>query len=195
MEVLDRVYRTFSNLDRDYARSKKSRSEFITDKFGGDIDIGSMIILDAVSSLSGNETVEDIEKLTFIKNIFAKIKDSREILDSLPDFSFSNVELYSNIRNLLTESWETGTRQHVVPQSFHIGEHTKHVHYVCTDTGATYTPLSQCKVLNVYNLYTQALYSNAFSSSSPVVEGEYYVVKNGTFLEKIDKRKLKSYLK
>ena len=84
MEVLDRVYSAFSNLDRDFARSKKSRTDFILEKFGGDIDMGSMIILDAISASTGEETAEDIQKLTFVKEIFEKLKDARDNLDSLP---------------------------------------------------------------------------------------------------------------
>ena len=110
MEVLDRVYSAFSNLDRDFARSKKSRTDFILEKFGGDIDMGSMIILDAISASTVEETAEDIQKLTFVKEIFEKLKDARDNLDSLPDFKFTNGSLFQDLILTLKEVFATSCR-------------------------------------------------------------------------------------
>ena len=71
MEVLDRVYNAFANLDRDFAKSKKTRAVFIADKFGGDIDIGSTIILDAISSGTGEEKSLSLSRLSRLFRIFS----------------------------------------------------------------------------------------------------------------------------
>ena len=67
MSILDKVYTTFKRLDQDFARSKKTRTEFITDKFGGDIAIGSVIILDAIRAEGVEESPENID-LKHIQN-------------------------------------------------------------------------------------------------------------------------------
>ena len=89
MEILDKVYGTFKRLDQDFARSKKTRTEFIKGKFGGDIRIGSILILSAIGTPSDSA---DIEKLSFVNDIFAKLLEAQDRLDSLPNFKFESTD-------------------------------------------------------------------------------------------------------
>lgn len=151
MEVLDRVYSAFSNLDRDFARSKKSRTDFILEKFGGDIDMGSMIILDAISASTVEETAEDIQKLTFVKEIFEKLKDARDNLDSLPDFKFTNGSLFQDLILTLKESQATGTGVRNLVQGRLRKVHKDAYHFVATADGLTSAPFAGCRVLYAFN--------------------------------------------
>lgn len=151
MDVLDRVYTTFSNLDRDFARSKKTRSEFILEKFGGDIDMGSMIILDAISAASKEETAEDIQKLTFVKEIFAKLKEARDNLDSLPDFSFTNGSLFQDLMMTLNESMAAGTGVRYLPQKRLRKVSKGAYHFIANADGLVTAPFAGCKVIFVFN--------------------------------------------
>ena len=87
MEQLDLVYSTFANLERNYSRSKKSRSEYIKDKFGGDIPVGSFLILNALSAEEFSDP-EDIRKFSEIRAIFDKLLENKDRLDSLASFNF-----------------------------------------------------------------------------------------------------------
>lgn len=151
MEVLDRVYNAFSNLDRDFAKSKKTRTEFIQDKFGGDIDMGSMIILDAISASTGEETPEDIQKLTFVKEIFDKLKDARDSLDSLPDFQFTNGSMFQDLLLLIQESTASGTHIRSIPQKRLRKVGGGAVHFVAKADGLVQAPFAGCKVLYAFN--------------------------------------------
>lgn len=151
MDVLDRVFTTFSNLDRDFKKSTKSRTEFITDKFGGDIDIGAMIILDAISSSTGDETPDDIRKLTFVKHIIAGVKENKDVLDTLPDFSFSGNDLYTRLISVLDTSYSEGTGVSVISQAELHKKYSGVVHFVSTPKGTKFVPFESCKVVHVYN--------------------------------------------
>lgn len=87
MEQLDKVYDTFVNLEKNYKRSKKPRKEYLLEKFGGDINTGSFLILHA---LSREELVsaEDIDKMSTVRRIFNAIKDRSDRLDTIQTFNF-----------------------------------------------------------------------------------------------------------
>ena len=151
MEVLDRVYDTFCRLERDYKRSKKTRTEFITDKFGGDIAVGSMIILDAVSSSTGEETPKDIRKLTFVKHVIDSVKANADSLDTLPDFSFSGNDLYTRLLSVLDSSLSDGTGIRTVSQADLHKKRRGAVHIIATPKETLFTPFERCTVLHAYN--------------------------------------------
>lgn len=88
MEQLDLVYNTLTKLEQNYARSKKSRTEYITEKLGGDINVGSFLILHALAKETLTEQ-GDVEKLSTVRNILAQIKVHQDELDSLRSFEFS----------------------------------------------------------------------------------------------------------
>ena len=195
MEVLDRVYTTFKNLDRDYARSKKTRSEFIRDKFGGNIDIGSMIILDAISSSSGDETAEDIEKLTFVKNIFASIKAYESSLDTLPDFTFKVSELYKQLLDVLNESANHGMHQSVSTQAQVNKADKDSIHFVATARSTRYTPMVKCDFVNAYNENMIGLLSSMYGDVSKVSLHDYYAVKGRNKLVKTELQHIRKKIK
>lgn len=147
MEPLDRVYSAFTNLEANFKRSKKSRSEYIADKFGGDIDIGSMVILDSLAS-KNLETPEEIAKLSTIRNIFAAIKKRRNSLDSLTSFNFldeSGVE--SSVASALDSAFERGTGICAVDADG-LG-YAKH--YSVLASGIKVLPIAKAERLHVYN--------------------------------------------
>lgn len=167
MSTLQKVYDTFSTLDSRYARSNKTKTEFITDKFGGDIDIGSTIILDACRAEAKEDNSEDIEMLSCIQNIFEKILKYRDNLDSLPNFSFETDTCISNLLLLLAESRATGRNQRLLPQGF-----KKHVwHYSATPEGSRYTPYDACVVLSAYDRNSTNKLANMYPT---VEEGKLY---------------------
>ena len=147
MEQLDLVYNTFTNLEKNYAHSKKSRKEYLLDKFGGDITVGGMIILDALSR-ADLQTTEDVEKLSKIRDIFATIAENQVRLDTLSDFDFgtsSGVKLSAILDNAFTSG--TGMKL-VVGQ-----EATKkpYVHFRVTPAGAEVVPMSTAPRLYAYS--------------------------------------------
>lgn len=150
MKILDKVHSTFSRLDRDFARSKKSRSDFIQDKFGGDIDIGSMLILEAITQEINNSeapTNEDISKLSAVRDIFGAIKRHRNHLDSLSSFAFLDEDMSGSLVNVLNSAQSHGSHIHVMNQ----GELGKNVHYRVTASDIKVVPLSKCETIKLYN--------------------------------------------
>lgn len=150
MEVLDRVYKAFSNLESDFAKSGKTRTEFIKDKFGGDIEIGSVIILDAISNVD-SESIEDINKISFIKKVIKGVRENANRLDNLTDFVFDKVSDFGVLFNVLKGSLESGMQCRVVPQK-EIYEMSKgDVHYVATSECMNMSNYNTCNVYNMYN--------------------------------------------
>lgn len=173
MEILDRVYNTFANLDRDFAKSKKSRSAFIIDKFGGDLDMGSMIILDAISASKGDETPEDIEKLTFVKDIFEKIMNARDNLDSLHDFSFGAEDEYKAFVSLLSESMAAGTGVRPITQAELNKKDKGAIHFISTVNGTLFCPVHAGRVLHIFNENMERLCLRLYPQATFEI-GEYY---------------------
>lgn len=151
MSILESVYKAFTHLDRDYARSKKSRTEFIKDKFGGDINIGSIIILDAIREEGVSENPEDIQKLSFIKDSFAFFQENASRLDKLETFSTASADLLNELAGILDRADSHGTKQVAVPQAVLWENQLPALHYVSTKEGMAYTPLGACKVFCVFN--------------------------------------------
>lgn len=151
MSILETVYKTFSTLDRDYARSKKSRSDFITDKFGGDISVGSIIILDAIREEGVSDSPEDIEKLSFIKDSFAFFQENAHRLDRLETFSHCNADVFFEFLGILSKAENHMTGQFSAPQAQLWNSPAQALHYVSDISGTRYTPLEACKVYYGFN--------------------------------------------
>lgn len=195
MEVLDRVYTTFRNLDRDFARSKKTRTEFITDKFGGDINIGSIIIMDAISSGDGVQTQEDIEKLSFIRDIFDKIKAFADNLDALEDFSFSDTSFAKELDTLLTQALVDGTHSAMVSPRDVWSAFSGALHFVATPGGAVWSPVQGIKVVHCYNETMRDYMNVAYPSGISYELGKYYAIKNRFNLRPITPERVTAALK
>lgn len=193
METLDRVYKAFSNLDRDFAKSKKTRSEFIIDKFGGDLDMGSMIILDAIGQFNGEETPEDIEKLTFVKDIFAKIMTARDSLDSLKDFSFGAEDDFRNLMTLLAESEVDGTGIRCITQAELNKRDKGTVHFISSADGVVLSRFADSKVVHAYN-ENMLGFLQAVLPPSSLELGGYYVRKSSMRVEEVPESKLNKAL-
>lgn len=185
LEILDKVYKTFKNLDRDYAKSKKSRSEFILGKFGGDFDIGSMLILEAVSNFDGTETSEDLDKLSFIKDIFDKLKSSRDIWDQLTDFTFKNNAIAQDYKNLIKESYANGIGVNLCQQS-RLRKNSKGIiHYLITGQDTMVALPCDCNVLHAYNTHFGNYIVDKYQGDVRV--GSYYELQNANVISEIDK--------
>lgn len=106
MNILEKVYCSFRDLELNYDNSI-SRKEFILSKFGGDIDIGSTIIIDAIMN-EGINTAQEIEKFSYLKDVFAffsKIKDSLDKLTSFNiDLQKPETVLSNNVLSLLEDT-------------------------------------------------------------------------------------------
>ncbi len=151
MSILETVYKTFSNLDRDYARSKKSRSDFITDKFGGDISVGSIIILDAIREEGVSDSPEDIEKLSFIKDSFSFFQENAHRLDRLETFSHCNADVFFEFLGILSKAENHMTGQSCTTQALLWNSPAQALHYVSDAHGTRYTPLEACRVYYGFN--------------------------------------------
>lgn len=174
MSILDNVYKTFSNLDRDFSRSKKSRTDFITDKFGGDIDIGSIIILDAIREEGTPEDPEEIQKLSFIKDSFAFFQENAHRLDKLESFSIASADLMHELIGILSTSECNGTGQIPASQSDMWNSEIPALHYVASAHGCTFAPVQSCGVFSAYNENMLGLLQNTFGDGAKGVRvGDY----------------------
>lgn len=115
MEQLDLVYNTFANLERNYSRSKKTRTEYITDKFGGNIQIGSFLILNALSAEEFSDP-EDIRKFSEVRSIFDFLLEHQDTLDSLQSFDMGSNDDISLIFGALSAGQVIGTGIEVCSQ-------------------------------------------------------------------------------
>lgn len=116
MEQLDLVYNTFANLEKNYAKSTKSRSEYVNDKFGGDISTAMFLILNALSAEEFTDP-EDIRKFSEIRNIFDKIKENKDRLDALKSFNFEGDSEIESAEAILSAGQQEGTGIQVLDQS------------------------------------------------------------------------------
>lgn len=148
MDSLDLVYKTFSTLDKNYSRSKKTKEEYIKSKFGGDIDIGAMIILDALTKGSV-ESAEDIEKLSFIRDSFDFLKKNKNRLNSLPSFDPHATVNNSSILEVLDSAYLSGTHISVVSKEG-LGRKGA-VHYVATSKGISVVPIDLATTMKAFS--------------------------------------------
>lgn len=171
MSILESVYKTFSNLDRDYSRSKKTRTDFIKDKFGGDINIGSIIILDAIREEGVPEDQDSIRKLSFIKDTFAFFQENAQRLDRLEAFSTASSDLLNDLTMVLDRAAVNGTKQVAIPQASLWANKPPALHYISTKEGTVYAPLDACKVFCVYNENMAGFLQKNFDMSGITIHG------------------------
>lgn len=179
MSVLDNVYKTFSNLERDYKRSKKTRTDFIRDKFGGDISIGSMIILDALSAEVDTNNSADIERLSFIKDIFSAIKRNEDKLEQISSFStFSGGDPMEELMDILNSADAHGCLQVEVSQAELHRLDKGTVHFACTPALTRYADLNKCKVLHAYNEHMAGMIARSVTADEGIDTGRYYQLRS-----------------
>lgn len=88
MSILEKVYCKFANLEEAYSASscKKSRKEFITDLFGGNVDEGAAILTEAIIC-ENPSTTEELEHFSFVKDLFNFfIKNINDLDDRVASF-------------------------------------------------------------------------------------------------------------
>ncbi len=196
MEVLDRVYKTFLNLDKGFARSNKSRSEYIVDKFGGDIDIGSMIILEAISDLGEVPTMEDIQKLTFVKDTIKKIQISKSVLDNLDSFEdLGRGGTFEEFSAIIKDSYLMGTGIANVSQRELNKENKTAFHYIVTPEGSMFTRLRDCSVVHIYNEYMQRIIEGQLNITGEMKLDSYINKRTASHGEVISIDKARKYVK
>lgn len=195
MSVLSKVYSAFSNLEGDYRRSRKTRREFVLDKFGGDIDIGAMIILDAVSN-SECETSEDVQKLTFVRNIIAQIQSMKDSLDAVMDFSaFSSDATFTNFARVVEQSYINGTHQHAMsPYSFAKANRDTY-HFVASPYGMDFIPFQRCPVVKAYNEHMGERIKQTYRVGGDCQHNSLYAVKNHVKCEEIAPSTAQKYMR
>lgn len=185
MSILERVYTTFQHLDRDFARSKKTRTEFITDKFGGDINTGSVIILDAIRAEGLEETAENIAKMSFIKDTFACIQANADHLDALTSFAFTENNVVGAFMDILSAAELHGSNQERLPQTTLWGWSPKVLHIYSTAEGTSYADPDNCAVFRSFNENIAGLLGAMFKPDAPLVLGGLYKVLPGRRLKTI----------
>lgn len=158
MEQLDLVYNAFSNLERNYSRSKKKRSEYIADKFGGDIKIGSFLILNVLSAEEFTDP-EDIRKFSEIRNIFEFLIKNADRLDSLGSFDKDDAGQDLLKRALDAAQW-CGTHIETCDQRSLYNTTKGSLHFVSDKAGSHVVPLLSARYCKVYNEAMAAFVSN-----------------------------------
>ena len=175
MEQLDLVYNTFANLERNYARSKKSRSEYIADKFGGNIQIGSFLILNALSAEEFTDP-EDIRKFSFVRDIFGEINAHADSLDALESFDFKESTVVSQLKNALNAGQWTGMHIETCTQSELYGDSRGVIHYDIRSAEAHVAPLMTARY---YKIFSNAMVAFATPFCKvPVKQGDILERKN-----------------
>lgn len=179
MEQLNKVYTTFHDLEKNYRRSKKSRREYLVDKFGGDIEIGMMVILDFFVGAT-IESDDDIKKLSFIKDVFAGIKKNIGNLDTLDSFdALLDEGDASSILMLLDSAAVAGA--HI--STFTTAEMYPTFHYKATAAGLQVVPILQASRVKVFNDAMRQFVQSVVGPKQSVEIGQVYDQKAGGLME------------
>lgn len=165
--VLERVYSAFTNLERDYKKSNKTRSQFIIDKFGGDIQVGASVILHSIyseSQLSG----DDIQKFTEVSTIFNNIIAAKDKLDSLRSFDFSedNAEKDRYISIVEDTGKHIGNTYQLAQQE--LFKQFGVLHYIATPDYACETTPPECRFFRKYSNASDLVLSSLIGSNTTI---------------------------
>lgn len=151
MNVLKRVYYSFKDLELQYDNSIP-REQFILQKFGGDIDIGSTILIDTIMA-EGVTTADEIEMFSYLKNVFTfliKIKDSLNTLKSF-DIDLEKPEkiLTENLYKLLEETRDCMIKKPIKDQK-DLFENYKAIYYYITPKKSLYVDCTENTSVSVF---------------------------------------------
>lgn len=168
MESLDLVYNSLTKLEQNFARSKKSRSEYISEKLGGDVNIGSFLILHALSK----ETLtspEDVDKLSTVRAILGKIREHQGDLDKLSSFDFEAEDNgFNALLDAMGEAELDGTHVAVVKQDELCRALGYLQQFYADRNAATVVPLNTAPYILCYNEAIASLISGISGQSFSV---------------------------
>lgn len=150
METLDLLYKTFTNLEKNYKRSKKSRSEFILSKFGGDINVGSFLILNALANMEFVES-EDIIKLSKVREVIGYIQENQDKLDKLSTFNFGEDDNQDALLTALDNARLAGTGIRVMRQQELYRSTKGAYHFKISPDSTLLASLANCTYYSIYN--------------------------------------------
>lgn len=167
MEQLDKVYAELTSLDKKYARSKKSRTEFIQDRFGGNIDVGSFLILNALSAEQFTDP-EDIKKLSVVRRILDSIVKNQDVLDSLSSFDFDDESISVKIQNALLSGMREGQGISVMTSKEFREKHKYAYAYVVRARQVDLLPIDDAQQVSIFSRAIAAVVSGGNPDAFPV---------------------------
>lgn len=187
--VLDNVYSKFTNLEKDYKRTKKSRSKFIIERFGGDIVVGSTIILDAIYE-ENPTTQEDIAKFSVVKDIISNILKAKDDLDYLESFDFSNDMSIATIIDRLLSSVDMG--QTTIVSQRDLYKHVGALHFYVGLDGVQYeSPFLKCRFYKCENPNIYRILKSMIGTVTNVEPDMLYEKQSDTNVKPVTEAKVK----
>lgn len=149
MSTLDKVYQKFENLEEQFLSSGQSRTDFIAERFGGDLEIGVTILTDAIMKDNLTES-KDIERFSFLKDLFSFLLKHKDTIDMLPGFDVATEDI-SEIEDILSKLALTMTTPYHAPvlSQKELYEQKGLLHYEVTPDSVTYTTLDNCHAFYV----------------------------------------------
>lgn len=149
MSTLDKVYQKFENLEEQFLSSGQSRTDFIAERFGGDLEIGVTILTDAIMKDNLTES-KDIERFSFLKDLFSFLLKHKDTIDMLPGFDVATEDV-SEIEDILSKLALTMTTPYHAPvlSQKELYEQKGLLHYEVTPDSVTYTTLDSCHAFYV----------------------------------------------
>lgn len=191
-KVLDNVYQTFTNLDALYDEGKRTRTEFIKQKLGGDIGIGITVILDYLSS-QDYTSVDDIEKLSRVKEVFQQIRANIDRLDDIPDFESMAGENLTTVKELLLAAEKQSGNVVCLTQK-ELYSSTKAFHIRANLHETLYTPIEKCSAFFVYDRNIKAAIEKLYDVKGSIEIGDFAVVKGQT-VKSVSRQTAVKYIK
>ena len=149
MSTFDKVYQKFENLEEQFLSSGQSRTDFIAERFGGDLEIGVTILTDAIMKDNLTES-KDIERFSFLKDLFSFLLKHKDTIDMLPGFDMATEDV-SEIEDILSKLALTMTTPYHAPvlSQKELYEQKGLLHYEVTPDSVTYTALDNCHAFYV----------------------------------------------
>lgn len=148
MLQLDKVYNTLLNLDTDYSSTVgKTKYEFLCDKLGGDVEIGSTLILCYFAKFEF-ENPDDIKKFMEIKKLLEYFKTVGEDINTASSFGIVVTEA-DNFIEMLRGHRNSGNIYKMSQEELY--NTTGALHLECTPEHAKFTSLDDLLYYNIYD--------------------------------------------
>lgn len=175
MSTLDKIYQKFENLEEQYLNSEQSRTDFIAERFGQDLEVGITILTDAILKENPSEAKE-IEKFSYLKDLFSFLLKHKDNMDSLSSFEATTEEV-SNMEDILSKLSLTITQPYTpsVINQKELYEKTGALHYEVTPDSITYVSLDKCHAFYASNENFAVLLKTVNDVSSNLKRNTVYV--------------------